>query len=261
MSAATTMRPNEFKRALARNQRQVGLWLTLESPNVTEVVAGAGFDWLLLDMEHTCVDPSQVVGHLRAAQGGTAEVVVRIPWYDPVMIKRLLDAGVRSMMIPFVQTAAEARAAVAATRYPPHGIRGVSGNMRANHFSRIPEYGQRYAAEQCIVVQIESPTAVAAIEEIAAVDGVDGIFVGPNDLAANMGFFGKTSAPEVKNVIADVVGRIRKAGKSPGILNFNPAEARALFDTGYSFIAVGSDLSILARRSEGLRAEFTTPAA
>lgn len=115
MSTMTTLGPNEFKRALARNQRQVGLWLTLESPNVTEVVAGAGFDWLLLDMEHTCVDPSQVVDHLRAAQGGTAEVVVRIPWNDPVMLKRLLDAGVRSLMIPFVQTAAEARAAVATT--------------------------------------------------------------------------------------------------------------------------------------------------
>jgi len=258
MSTIPTLRPNEFKRALASNKRQVGLWLTLESPNVTEVVAGAGFDWLLLDMEHTCVDLSQVVAHLRAAQGGTAEVVVRIPSNDPVMLKRLLDAGVRSLMIPFVQSATEARAAVSATRYPPHGIRGVSGNMRANNFSRITEYGQRYADEQCIVVQIESPTAVAAIEEIAAVDGVDGIFVGPNDLAANMGFFGKTSAPEVKSVIAEAVVRILKNGKAPGILNFNTAEARALFDTGYSFIAVGSDLSVLARRSEGLRAEFAT---
>src|SRR5450631_908910 len=205
------MPPNQFKARLAQGKRQPGLWLTLESVNATEIVAGSGYDWLLLDVEHTGLDLSQVADHIRAARGGTAELVVRIPWNEPIVMKRLLDSGVRSLMIPFVQSADEARAAVAATRYPPHGIRGVSGNMRANHFSRLAEYGQRYADEQCIVVQIESPTAVAAIEQIAAVDGVDGLFVGPNDLAANMGFFGKTSAPEVKQVIADAVGRIRRA--------------------------------------------------
>src|SRR6218665_2880259 len=194
----TGLSPKLLKRGLAKGKKQPGLWLSLESPHVTEVLAGAGYDWLLLDMEHTCLDTSQGADHPRAAKGGTAELVVRIPWNEPVIVKRLLDAGVRSIMVPFVQGADEARRAVAATRYPPHGIRGVSGNMRANGFSRIKDYGQRYHEEQCIIVQIESPTAVAAIAEIGAVDGVDGIFVGPNDLAANMGLYGQPGAPEVR---------------------------------------------------------------
>ncbi len=256
---ATTLHPNNFKRALAQGRKQPGLWLSLESPNVTEVVAGAGYDWLLLDMEHTCLDVSQVADHLRAARGGTAELVVRIPWNEPILVKRLLDAGVRSLMVPFVQSADDARRAVAATRYPPHGIRGVAGNTRANGFARIKDYGTRYHEEQCIVVQVESPAAVAAISAIGAVDGIDGIFVGPNDLAANMGLFGQSGAPEVRAVIARVVESIRATGKAPGILNFNPVEARELMKMGYDFIAVGSDLATLARRTEALLAEIKAP--
>lgn len=254
--SSTTLQPNLFKRGLVEGKRQPGLWLTLESPTATEILAGSGYAWLLLDMEHTPVDPSQVSHHLRAAKGGTAEVVVRIPWNEPIMMKRLLDAGVRSFMIPFVQNAEEARAAVAATRYPPHGIRGVSGNMRGNNYARIKDYGERYHEEQCIIVQIETPAAAAAIPEIGAVEGVDGIFVGPNDLAANMGLFGQPSAPKVRAEIDKMVGAIKKTGKAPGILNFNVGEARELFDAGYSYIAVGSDTAILARRSEALLAEI-----
>jgi 2-keto-3-deoxy-L-rhamnonate aldolase RhmA len=252
----TALSPNLFKRNLALGKKQLGLWLSLESPNATEVLAGAGYDWLLLDMEHTCVDVSQVADHLRAAKGGTAELVVRIPWNEPIIFKRLLDAGVRSIMVPFVQSADEARRAVAATRYPPHGIRGSSGNMRANGFARIKDYGQRYHEEQCIIVQIESPTAVAAIAEIGAVDGIDGLFVGPGDLAANMGRHGQLGAPEVRAAIAQSCQAIRATGKAPGMLNFNPAEARDLLKLGYGFVAVGSDLAILARRSEALLAEL-----
>jgi 4-hydroxy-2-oxoheptanedioate aldolase len=160
-------------------------------------------------------------------------------------------------MVPFVQNADEARAAVAATRYPPHGIRGVAGNNRANSFNRVADYGQRYAEEQCIIVQVETPAAIAEIDQIGAIDGIDGIFVGPNDLAANMGQFGQISAPDVKAKIVDALARIKRTGKSPGILNFNPPDARAYFEAGFSFIAVGSDVSILARKSESLRAEFT----
>jgi 4-hydroxy-2-oxoheptanedioate aldolase len=245
-----TMPPNQFKARLMQGKRQPGLWLTLESD-----VAGSGYDWLLLDMEHTSLDVSQVADHIRAARGGTAELVVRIPWNEPIVMKRLLDSGVRSFMIPFVQSATEARAAVAATRYPPHGIRGVSGNMRANAFARYTDYATRYHEEQCIIVQIESPVAVAAIGEIGAVEGVDGVFVGPNDLAANMGLFGQPGAAQVRAAIGDALTRIRSTGKAAGILNFNPAQARGLFNDGYSFIAVGSDTSILARRSEALLAD------
>ena len=183
------LRENVFKRRLQDGARQPGLWLTLESPTATEILAGAGYDWLLLDMEHTTVDPSQVADHIRAASGGTAELAVRIPYNEPVMVKRLLDAGIRTLMFPYVQSAAEARAAVAATRYPPDGIRGVSGNMRANSYARVRNYGEVYRTQQCVIVQLESPKAIAAIEEIAAIEGVDALFIGPNDLAAQHGPF------------------------------------------------------------------------
>lgn len=250
------LRENLFKHRLRGGAKQPGLWLTLESPNATEILAGAGYDWLLLDMEHTTVDPSQIASHVRAANGGTAELVVRIPWNEPIMVKRLLDAGVRSLMFPCVQSAAEAQAAVSATRYPPHGIRGVSGNMRANSFARVKDYAETYRQEQCVIVQLESRTAIAAIEEIGAVDGVDALFIGPNDLAATMGLFGKPGAPEVKAVVADAIVRIKKTGKAAGILNYNLAEALALFKAGFDFIAVNSDTGILARQSEAILAQL-----
>jgi 4-hydroxy-2-oxoheptanedioate aldolase len=252
--------PNRFKAGLAEGRRQPGLWLSLESVNSTEILAGSGYDWLLLDMEHTGLGVSQVADHIRAAKGGTAELVVRVPWNEPIMLKRLLDLGIRSFMIPFVQSANEARAAVAGTRYPPRGIRGVSGNMRANGFSRYTDYAARYHEEQCIVVQIESPAAIAAIGDIGSVDGIDGLFIGPNDLAANMGLFGQPGATQVRKAIADALEKIQSTGKAPGILNFDPAQARSLFDDGYKFIAVGSDLAILARRSEALLAEVSDKA-
>jgi len=252
------LRTNQFKHRLNGGEKQAGLWLTLESSNATEILAGAGYDWLLLDMEHTTVDPSQIAGHVRAALGGTAELAVRIPWNEPIMVKRLLDAGVRTLMFPCVQSAAEARAAVAATRYPPHGIRGVSGNMRANSFARVKDYAETYQHEQCVIVQLESLKAIAAIEEIGAVEGVDALFIGPNDLAATMGLFGKPGAPEVKAVIADAIVRIKKTGKAAGILNYNIPEVRALFKAGFDFIAVNSDTSILARQSEAILAQLKT---
>ena len=255
MSPVHKLRENVFKRRLRDGSKQPGLWLTLESPNATEILAGAGYDWLLLDMEHTTVSVAQIAEHLRAASGGTAELAVRIPWNEPIMVKRLLDAGIRTLMFPCVQSAAEAKAAVAATRYPPDGIRGVSGNMRANSYARIKDYGENYRNEQCVIVQLESPKAIAAIEEIGAVDGVDALFIGPNDLAANMGLFGKPGAPQVKALINEAIGRINGTGKAAGILNFNLPEARALFKAGFSFVAVNSDTAILARRSEAILAE------
>ena len=255
-SPAPTIRPNLFKQGLRARKKQPGIWLTLESPNVTEIIAGAGYSWMLLDMEHTSLDLSQVADHIRAAQGGTAELMVRMPWNDSIMFKRLLDTGVRTFMVPYVQSAEEAQRAVAATRYPPQGIRGVSGTSRATAWGRIKEYAQKYQEAHCIVVQIESPVAIAAIPQIGAVDGVDGLFVGPNDLAASMGLFGKTGAPEVKAAIAQALRAIEATGKAPGILNFVPAESRELSKMGYDFIAVGGDTHMIARRSESLLAEM-----
>jgi 4-hydroxy-2-oxoheptanedioate aldolase len=254
----TQLVPNRFKRALATGRKQVGLWLTLESPIATEIAAGAGFDWMLLDMEHTTVTLSQISAHLTAARGGTAELVVRVPSVDPVLIKGLLDAGIRSVMFPYVQTATEARLALASTLYPPLGVRGVSGNSRANNFTRVKDYLSAYAAEQCVIVQVESPEALAAIPEIGTIDGLDAIFIGPNDLAANMGFLGQPGAPEVVTAIGQGLEAIKRSGKAAGLLNYVPDQAKAQFAAGFDFIAVGSDASQLVRNVDALRAQFDT---
>jgi 4-hydroxy-2-oxoheptanedioate aldolase len=155
-----------------------------------------------------------------------------------------------------VQSAEQARAIVAATRYPPEGIRGIAGNSRASSYSRIPDYFDKCGEQHCIIAQLESIQAIDAIESIGAVDGIDGLFIGPNDLAGSMGLIGKTSLPEVKSKIAQGLHAIKATGKAAGVLNFVPAEARQLFHDGFSFIAVGGDAAILARRSEALRAEI-----
>nr|WP_314256772.1 aldolase/citrate lyase family protein [uncultured Devosia sp.] len=230
---------NEFKQRLLRRQRQIGGWLTTGSPTVTEIFAGIGFDWLLLDMEHSPNDFLLVIEHLRAAGVG-APIVVRVPWNEPVMVKRLLDAGVASLMFPYVQNADEARAAVAATRYPPHGIRGVAGTTRATGYGR--REGLAQAAEQiAVVVQIETPEAMAAIDEIARVDGVDGVFIGPNDLAANMGHLGAPNHPDVRQAMLDGAVKIRAAGKSSGTLGYSSTHSASPFGDGFDFLGVASD--------------------
>ncbi|HTJ58987.1 MAG TPA: aldolase/citrate lyase family protein [Devosiaceae bacterium] len=248
--------PNPLKTALARNERQLGLWLSLASATATELAARAGFDWVLIDMEHTTLGESEALAHLRAARGGTAETVVRVPWNDAVIIKRMLDAGARSIIVPQVQNAEEARRAVAATRYPPDGIRGFSGITRANDYGRTKDYPTTAANEIFLTVQVESPEAVRNAAEIAAVEGVDGVFVGPNDLAANMGLVGQAGHPSVREAIASVIAPVRAAGKAPGVLDFNIASSKSWFDMGFSWIAVGSDLSLLRAGVDALLASY-----
>jgi 4-hydroxy-2-oxoheptanedioate aldolase len=185
-------------------------------------------------------------------------MVIRIPSNEPVIFKRLLDAGVRSFMVPMVQTANEARQAVCATRYFPKGIRGMAGNQRASNFGRNSAYLETYEQEQCLIAQIESPQAIEAIEDIAAVEGIDALFIGPNDLATNMGMLGKTADAGVKSAIASAIRRINATGKASGVLNFVPSEARQLLRDGVSFVAVGADSSLLARRTETLLSEIKT---
>lgn len=237
--------PNSLKAALRRGDKQIGLWLTLGSHTATEISAHAGFDWLLIDMEHTVSDVADVLGHLRAAVGGTAEPMVRVPWNDAVVIKRVLDIGARSLLVPYVQNADEARKAVAATRYPPAGIRGYSGMSRANDYARNKSYATAAAEEIFLAVQVESPEAVVNAGAIAAVDGIDGVFVGPNDLAANMGLVGRSGDAEVRDVIRTALAPIRAAGKAAGVLENNVDRAKAWFDEGFSFIGVGSDTGLL----------------
>jgi 4-hydroxy-2-oxoheptanedioate aldolase len=247
---------NPLKRALCEGGTQIGLWSMLSSHVAVEVVAGAGFDFVVLDMEHAPNELAMVHGQLQAMATGTASAVVRPPWNDAVAFKRLLDLGAQNFVVPFVQDAGEARRAVAATRYPPLGIRGIGVANRANRYGRITDYLQRANDEICMHVQIETRKAIANLESIAAVDGVDGLFIGPSDLAADMGHLGDSAHPEVRAAIDDAIVRIRKTGKAPGILAPVEADARYWLDLGATFVAVGSDLGVLARQTEALAKKF-----
>jgi 4-hydroxy-2-oxoheptanedioate aldolase len=247
---------NHLKRALRAGRAQIGMWSSLANPITTEVIAGAGFDWILIDTEHSPNELRTVLSQLHSMQGGTASAVVRPAWNDPVLFKRLLDLGVQSFVVPWVQTADEARRAVEATRYPPHGIRGVAATTRANQYGRIKDYTARVHDELCVIVQLETSTALNNLEAIAAVEGIDGLFIGPSDLAANLGHLGNNPHPEVRTAIEDAIGRIRRTGKFGGILAPIEADARHWLDRGFLFVAVGSDVALLARQSEALAARF-----
>ena len=252
----TQLAPNPFKQALREGRTQIGLWASLCSNISTEVIAGSGFDWILIDTEHAPNELPLVFGQLQALAGGTAVPVVRPAWNDMVLMKRLLDVGVQNFLVPYVQTPEEARAAVAATRYPPQGIRGVAVTHRANQYGRVKDYFKRANEEICVNVQIETRIALQNLEAIAAVEGVDGLFIGPSDLAAAMGHLGNNGHPEVRAAIEDAFTRIRKAGKAPGILAPVEADARHWLSLGCIVLAVGSDVGLLARGSEELAAKF-----
>jgi 4-hydroxy-2-oxoheptanedioate aldolase len=247
---------NPFKHAIAAGKRQVGLWCTLSNPYAAEVVAGAGFDWLLLDTEHSPNEIDTVLGQLQAVAPYATAPVVRPAWNDPVLIKRYLDIGAQTLLLPYVQNRAEAEHAVAATRYPPEGIRGVGGTSRATRFGRVKDYPARAAQELCLLVQVETKTAIDDLENIAAVDGVDGIFIGPADLAASIGHLGAPSHPEVVEMVCDAIRRIRAAGKPAGVLTTEPHLIDRYREAGAVFIAVGVDMGLLARATDQLAARY-----
>jgi 4-hydroxy-2-oxoheptanedioate aldolase len=256
MSASFALPVNHFKKNLADGKNQIGLWCSLANHYAIETVAGAGFDWLLLDTEHAPNDLESVLTQLQAASSYALEPVVRVAWNDMVAIKRYLDIGARTLLIPQVQNAEEARAAVSFTRYPPEGLRGVSGTNRASKFGRVKDYAKNAHTEICVLVQVESGLALDEIEAIAAVPGVDGIFIGPADLHATLGFPGETRRPEVMDLIVKATERIRKAGKAPGFLTAVEEDARRVMAAGAQFVAVGSDLGLLARGADALAAKF-----
>jgi len=247
---------NTFKHAIAAGKPQIGLWLSLSSSYSAEVCAGSGFDWLLLDTEHSPNEIDMVLGQLQAIAPYPSHPVVRVAWNDAVIVKRTLDVGAQTLLFPFVQSAAEAAAAVAATRYPPRGIRGVAGTTRATRFGRVKDYAKRAHEETCVLVQVETQEAVDAIEAIAKVDGVDGIFIGPADYHASLGYPGETANPAVLPKIEEAVRRIRAAGKAPGILTPDEKLAKRYLELGALFVAVGADIGLLARGSEALAAKF-----
>lgn len=250
---------NLFKQALARKTPQIGLWSTLPYPYVTELLAGAGFDWLMLDTEHTTSDPivmQQQLQGLAAERDRPASAVVRPAWNDTVLIKQYLDIGAQTLLLPFVQNREEAQAAVAATRYPPGGVRGMGGTMRASRFGRDGAYVRDAASELCVLVQIETAEALEQLEDIAGVDGVDGVFIGPADLSASMGVAGELQHPRVRAAIDGAIKRILACGKAPGILMLDEPRARECLDLGALFVAVGTDQVLLRKAADDLAGRF-----
>lgn len=259
---------NTFKRAMKAGQPQIGLWSTLPSPYVSELIAGAGFDWLLLDTEHTPSDVPQMVQQLQAVAAarpreglGASHAVVRPAWNDKVMIKRYLDIGAQTLLLPFVQTPDEAQAAVDAVRYAPQGIRGMGGSMRGSNFGRDADYVAKAADEICVLVQVETGEALEQLEAIASVDGVDGVFIGPADLSASMGYPGNAAHPTMEATIDKALQRIRACGKAPGILATDPQRAQACLDKGALFVAVGMDMLLLRMGADALASRFKQPQA
>lgn len=247
---------NRFKHAIQSGQKQIGLWSHLCSNISIEILARCGFDWLLLDMEHSPNEVETILSQLQAMTGGTATPIIRPPWNDMVTMKRLLDIGVQTVLIPYVQTAEEARDAVAFTRYPPYGVRGYAGAPRAAGYGRIKDYGKRCSEEICVLVQVETVQGLHNLEAIANVDGIDGVFIGPGDLAAALGHLGNPKHPDVLAAIEDAINRIKACGKPAGILTGDETLARRYVELGCLFVAVGADQNLLRASADALAARF-----
>jgi 4-hydroxy-2-oxoheptanedioate aldolase len=247
---------NAFKHALADGKLQIGLWSSLCSNIAAEIISDSGFDWILLDTEHSPNEIPDLVTQLQAVQRGTATPIIRPAWNDAVLAKRCLDIGAQTLLFPYVQNAEEAKRAVASTRYPPQGIRGVSVAARASRYGRVPGYLGKANDEICVLVQVETREALKELEAIAKVPDVDGVFIGPSDLAASLGHLGNPAHPEVQEAIHDAVNRLKKLGKPAGILTGNEEEARRYIDWGYLFVAVGADIGLLAKNADALAKKF-----
>lgn len=249
-------RANHLKAEIGSGQLQVGIWCSLGSALTTEIVAGAGCDWLLIDGEHSPNDLMSVMAQLQVVAGFACEPVVRLPSDDANLIKQFMDVGARNLMIPNVRDAEQARRIVAATRYAPEGIRGFSVGHRANQFGRIKDYHANAHRNQLLALQIECETGVRNAAEIAAVEGVDVLFVGPGDLSTNMNAMHNPNAPHVQEAIASVLAAANDNGKAAGILAPVKADADRYIANGFTLVAVGADLGTLARGLEGLMASF-----
>ncbi len=243
---------NPFQQLLAARAVKVpiGTWIMSASPLVAEAIGHAGFDWAVLDMEHTPLDLMDLV-HLLQAVGNTPLVpLVRVPWNDTVNVKRVLDAGAHSLLFPFIQNADEAHKAVAATRYPPEGVRGMAGMSRASRFGTVPDFFRQANAKVCAVLQLETPESIARLEEIAAVPGVGGLFVGPGDLSGAMGHVGNLTHPAVMALMANAAQRAHQIGMPIGTVGGTPEVVAQYRAIGYDFVAVASDLGLLMRAAQ-----------
>lgn len=248
---------NLFKQNLRAGRRQFGLWVNLASGYGAEISAGAGFDWLCIDAEHGPNTIQTILAQLQVFAAYPVQTMVRIPTGDPVIIKQMMDIGVQTILVPMVETVDEARRLASAMRYPPKGTRGVASSVvRASRWNRVPGYLSKADAEACLIVQIESQAGLDALDGIAAVDGVDALFIGPSDLAASLGFLGNSREPKVQHAVDDAIRRIRAAGKPVGILATDEALVRRYLDLGVTFVGVGLDATVLALATQELAAKY-----
>ncbi len=248
---------NTFKQALSLGSPQFGLWAAFADPYVTEALASVGFDWLLVDNEHAPNDLRSTLSQLQAAAPYRSHPVVRPVRSDVAIIKQMLDIGVQTLLLPMIDTVEQAREAVAATRYPPHGVRGVGSALaRASRWNSVLGYLDHAASEICVLVQVETVAALGNLSAIANVEGVDGVFFGPADLSASMGLLGKPGAERVRAAIRDGIGAVTRAGKAAGVLAPDEAIAREYIAAGATFVAVGTDVSLLATAAKKLLATY-----
>lgn len=239
---------NPFKAALKQNRLQMGCWLGLANPYSAEISAHAGFDWLLIDGEHAPNDLRSIVAQMQVIAASNSHAVVRPPIGEAWMIKQLLDGGAQSLLIPMVESGDQAKALVEAVTYPPHGIRGVGAALaRASDFSAIPDYLQTARNEICLLLQVENRKGLAALDDILAVDGVDGVFIGPSDLAADLGHIGQAGHPDVRQTVLQSIEKIVASGKAAGILTLAPDMQQACKALGATFIATDIDVTLFTR--------------
>ncbi|NNE53669.1 MAG: HpcH/HpaI aldolase/citrate lyase family protein [Sulfitobacter sp.] len=249
---------NPFKAALQEGRTLFGCWLGLADPYSTELMGTAGFDWLVIDAEHGPNDLRSTLGQLQVLEASASHAIVRVPIGETYLIKQVLDAGAQTVLVPMVESADQARQLVRDVTYPPHGDRGVGYALtRASRFNEIADYGTTADEQICLLVQVENRRGIENLDEILAVEGVDGVFIGPADLAADMGQMGNALHDDVQGVIMEAIARIRAADKAPGILSTHDPMTHAAIAAGAQFVAVGADVLLLARGARGLAQKWT----
>lgn len=248
---------NPFKKAMKAGEVQYGCWLALAAHNATEMMGTAGFDWLVIDNEHAVNDLKSTRDSLIALESSDSHAAVRVPVGEPWIIKQMLDAGAQTIIVPMVESAEQARQMVRAVQYPPKGIRGVGYSMtRSSKFGQITDYGHTADDQICLIVQVENRAGLAALDEILEVDGLDGVFIGPADLGADLGHMGDLMNPEVVEVILDSLRKIAASGKAPGILTFNDDMIAKAVEAGAQFVAVAADIPLLMASARARAAQF-----
>lgn len=248
---------NKFKQALKNGEKQIGCWMGLADSYCAEIAASAGFDWLLVDGEHAPNDLRSTLAQLQIIEKSNSSPAVRLPVGEPWMIKQVLDAGAQTILVPMVESAEQAEALVRACHYPPNGVRGVGASLaRASNFGGIPDYLTTADEQICLLVQVESQAGLDALDDILAVDGIDGVFIGPADLAADMGYLGQAKEPKVVNAIENAISKIAASDKAAGILTLDETFANRCMELGATFVAVGIDVTTYANAMRSLAKKF-----